>query len=96
MNLEKRVEKLEQSMGSTDEFLLVVVVPMGVNPDKMGPERIVQREMTGYRSCGSVDRSWTRGQNESVESFQARVEQELRAEGRKSHIVCETYAEDAA
>lgn len=90
MNLEKRVEQLEQRLGSQDDFMLIVIGLLGCDPEKMGPERIVEREVTGYSATGR-NRRWVRQPGESLEAVKARIEQDVRTEGHKVYSVCECY-----
>jgi hypothetical protein len=93
MNLEKRVEQLEQRMGTDSDFRLLVVSFLGCDPEKSGPERQIRYEVTGYSASGR-DRKWNRGPGESVEELEARLERELRAEGHKVYAVCECYGKE--
>jgi hypothetical protein len=95
MNLEKRVEQLEQRMGTDNDFKLLIVSFVGCNPDKSGLDRQIRHEVTGYSASGR-DRKWNRGPGESAEELKARMECELRAEGHKVYAVCECYEPDHA
>jgi hypothetical protein len=93
MNLEKRLEQLEQRMSTTDDFMLLIVGFVGCDPDKIGPERAIHHEVGGYSALGR-DRRWRLDHGESVEDMTARVEKELRAEGHGVDAVCENYTDE--
>lgn len=95
MNLEKRVEQLEQRIGMADDFLLIIISFLGADPEKIGPERAIEHEVIGYSATGR-DRKWHRLDGESKEALKTRMEAELRAEGHKVYAVCECYKAPAA
>lgn len=93
MKIEERVSRLEQAMDADSEFLLLVIAAVGCNPEKMGPEREIRYEPTGYQALRG-DRDWPLLPGESAEALKARVERELRAEGHKVFVVREMYDEE--
>jgi hypothetical protein len=95
MNLEKRVGQLEQRMGASNDFLLMIISLIGCDPEKIGPERPIYREVTGYSASGR-DRTWPRRPGESEQELKGRVEEELRAEGHRVYLVCECYSDEPA
>ena len=64
---------------------------MGTNPEKIGPERAIEYEVTGYSAMGR-DRKWHLQPGESKEQLKARMEADLWSEGHKVYSVCECYA----
>ncbi|AMO23982.1 hypothetical protein GCM10027034_19110 [Ramlibacter solisilvae] len=82
-------------MGTPDDFMLVVISTVGCDPDKIGPERAIYYEATGYRAAGR-DREWIREPGESVEALKDRVESDLKAEGHKHFVVHECYGPEQA
>jgi hypothetical protein len=90
MNLEKRVEQLEQRIATSDDFMLVVISLLLADPEKIGPERAIHREVVGYSALWR-DRKWDRHEGESPEELRARLEAELKAEGHTAYGVCERY-----
>jgi hypothetical protein len=95
MNLEKRVDQLEQRAGSSNDFVLFIIAAMGVDPEKIGPERAIQRPVTGYTAIGR-DRKWDLQRGESAADLRARMEEELRGEGHKVYLVGECYEAESA
>lgn len=90
MSLAKRVEELERKQGG-GEFLLLVIQWVGCNPEKLGPERVIERSPIGYRTS---DRQWLAAPGESLESVKARIEADARAEGLMVLGVRECYEEE--
>lgn len=93
MNLEKRVEELEQRRGTPDDMIFIVISFLGCDPAKTGSERAIEHEVTGYSASGR-ERHWEREPGEAVQDLRARIKQELRHEGHKVYAVCECYASD--
>lgn len=90
MSLEKRVIQLEQRLGSPDDFVLFVISALGCDPAKIGPERVIEREVVGYSASGR-SREWSRDPGETAAALKERVERDVRAEGHKVYVVCECY-----
>jgi hypothetical protein len=90
MTLEKRVTELERRVGQEDDFSLFVIAAIGCDPDKLGPERALYRKVTGYEAAGT-NRAWPLQPGETADQLKERIEQELRAEGRRAFAVCECY-----
>lgn len=96
MNIEQRIARLEERIGSNDDsFLILITSLVGCDPTKVGPERAIHHTVTGYRGMRGAEREWTPRPGESLDALRARMEQELKGEGHKVYMVCECYAEGA-
>lgn len=83
MNLQKRIEQLELRVGSGDTkpmcIFLVALRPEGEPPEDA--PRVI-----GY---STVDRSWTRREEEGAEGFKRRVVADVEAAGRPTLIAAQ-------
>ena len=94
MNLEKRVEQLEQQAGAGEEIMLIVVA-FEHGRDEAGNVP-PPREVIGYGPMGGAGPTWMREPGESVEECRGRVQREAKRLGSGVVAVCELYAEPAA
>jgi hypothetical protein len=92
MNLQKRIEQLEQRAGGGTDFILWIVALVECDAAEIGPKRVIERQVTGYSAMGR-SRTWRPEKGESLEALRARIESELRAEGHNAYAVCESYSE---